>query len=551
MFRDFLRFSLLALGLACCASCAAPKTQTPPAGVAGSPQVSPPRSASPEREAPSTRAPASSPVPAAAPEPVPAQVASPAPPAAQPAPEPPPVEPATPAPASSPADAPLPEAPVAATEARSPEPPPGPTPAASVPPPAPPAVEPAPGASPDSKAAAASLQKPPYLLTLEPTGPGAAVDVSISVASLSRAEPLSVQARLGDLELEVSRYAPSVLIQEAVVPALPGRDGFPALQLFVISQENQWQTWLVPGSKLLGNVALPTVLVECLPEQNALELLATESQLSQLAAKGPKLLFESKADGRRLILSASQGSTSRVDFTGHEIQVLRFLNCFGLDSRTGEVVEQSQQPLNPAVEVKISRNGQSRTAWLFSQYPEFSRDGEDEVSLLRFIYPLPEHPHERASLTVIAAAQRGVRAFVGAKGKLYKGELLPGDYVQLGGFSLRLVDQLARATIQQTATEGDQGVPAVLLRWKGAAPGERWVPLGVPEEIRAPGVSLVARLRSTAQGPHGAESPGGPNQGALPAGHPAIRPTQQLPSGHPQLPQPAKLPPGHPPTPPR
>jgi hypothetical protein len=63
------------------------------------------------------------------------------------------------------------------------------------------------------------------------------------------------------------------------------------------------------------------------------------------------------------------GRTYKVLGERYSLEILRELPDFQMSLETGEIVSASDNPNNPAVQIKISGNGEEETRWLFAKHP--------------------------------------------------------------------------------------------------------------------------------------------------------------------------------------
>jgi hypothetical protein len=324
------------------------------------------------------------------------------------------------------------------------------------------------------------------------------------------------------------------------------------VKLEVEADGRKWNTWLVPGSRVLGRAALQSALVEYLPALSPQAFEATERLLQTIHDPEPKILLELKRDGSRHILPAAVGQSGRLSEPAYEVEVLRSFKCFAIDPQTKEPVDQSWQALNPAVEVRVRRGEATRTAWLFSRLPEFSRGAEDEDGILRYVWNLEEHPHRRAELTLVDAPEGPLEAFLAQKGAVRRLQLSVGKPVEAMGIRITIEERIPASRIAQLLSIDPSGFPAVLLAWKvGERDMERWIPAGATEELRVGDALFWARFvdetGEAERGRHGSAAP----QPGMPLNHPSVggksgpRPPGGSPAG-----SPAGLPAGHPALPP-
>jgi hypothetical protein len=436
------------------------------------------------------------------------------------------------------------------------EPPAAPAPPPEPATPTPQAVEvPPPPPLPVPEKPAVARGEPPFVLELRPTSGGPKVEAPIDPVDPAIESELHGASSAGGVQFSILRFSPSLIIKEQIVAA-KGDGGPPALRLAIEHDGEKSESWLLAGSRLLGRSEERSALVEYLPSASPEEFRAREAFQRQLLNPSPKVLIELKRDGRRLTVPGEAGKETHVDDPPYRVEVLKVFNCFAIDPKTREAIDQNPRPLNPAAQVRITRGGDSRTTWLFSQLPQFSQGADDEDAALRFVWPIEGHPHEgryfsRAEILVFDSGSGLLKALVGVGGQVVIAELPVGRSVAVLGFTITAAERIASARITQTVSPAPGGSAAVLLGWvAGAEKEERWIPAGATEEIRAGPAILSARLLAKVKGPHGmgalpAAAPAAGASGPLPAGHPPV-PSPNLPAGHPRVPGPGELPAGHP-----
>jgi len=98
----------------------------------------------------------------------------------------------------------------------------------------------------------------------------------------------------------------------------------------------------------------------------------------------------------------------------------------------------------------------------------------------------------------------------------------------LPGFSVRLLERLPAARIEQEVVPGPMGVPAVLVKWiSEGRPEKRWVAAGGGGEIRVGGKWYAVRFLTRGRSVHPGVTPANPHRDRdpgrkLPRGHPPI-----------------------------
>lgn len=350
---------------------------------------------------------------------------------------------------------------------------------------------------------------PAFLLAFESRD--SRIEMPVDVPALERECDVQGEATVEGLRLSLLRYAPSVSIHESIVRAPAGDDGFLALHIVLETPARRDDTWLVPGSRVFGKAAFPAARVECLPSQTAAQLAATRDLLKRMQSPGAKILLEVKSDGRRLLYAAREGEVIRITDPDYVVTVERIFGNFALDPKTGQAHDVGSRPFNPAVQARIEHGGRTRTAWLFSQLPAFSREAEDEHGLFSLLYPVPDPAHQRAEITVVDDESGPSPVFLARGRELHEGVIAPSGATRLAGVTIGIPERITRARIKQTVQADPQGRPAVLLAWRGAErEGTRWIPLGAELELRCEGAVFFARLLPGRQFSPGRSPHGGP-----------------------------------------
>ncbi len=347
--------------------------------------------------------------------------------------------------------------------------------------------------------------------------------IEIAVEPGRDAVELGRAVEIGGARLTAERFAARILLRESIEKATFRQPGFPATHLLVQRGGQRSAAWLVPGSPVLGRSISPVAYVELVPAVSPLEFLDLEGTLRAVYRPGPKILVEHRSGGRRDIIPVRVGVPLATSRPGYTLEVVRSFKSFSMDLGSGRPFDDPGGRPNPALEVRVSGPGGPRTAWLFALLPEFSREAEDAVARLRFIDPAAASRGGRADVTVVDSSGGTFAVFASVSGEFHRVDAPLRESVRIGDLELMFATRLENAQVVQRVETGPGGRPAVLVTWEaGGRAGERWVPLGVPQEIHVDrGEAIVARLIDGA--PHGGHGlPGGERE--LPAGHPPVPP---------------------------
>jgi len=85
-------------------------------------------------------------------------------------------------------------------------------------------------------------------------------------------------------------------------------------------------------------------------------------------------------------LQIGEGEMKNIPGTGHRVQLAAFVPDFSLD-KENRIISRSNEPSNPAVQVKIYKNGKlAFNGWSFLKYPDFhaSKDDDYQVRFMNY-----------------------------------------------------------------------------------------------------------------------------------------------------------------------
>lgn len=69
------------------------------------------------------------------------------------------------------------------------------------------------------------------------------------------------------------------------------------------------------------------------------------------------------------------------------VEAIRYLPDFAIDSQSGEAQSRSDNPNNPAIQVRVTGGGKTNTQWVFAQFPDFGAHGGADADMpLRFAF---------------------------------------------------------------------------------------------------------------------------------------------------------------------
>ncbi len=97
------------------------------------------------------------------------------------------------------------------------------------------------------------------------------------------------------------------------------------------------------------------------------------------------------SDGTRMSVPAEVGSSHEIRRVDLSLRILRYEPSFKIDFKTREITSDTTEPVNPALQVALVREGvEQRPRWLFARNPDFGHPGRHATQgqvRLRFLDP--------------------------------------------------------------------------------------------------------------------------------------------------------------------
>ncbi len=144
---------------------------------------------------------------------------------------------------------------------------------------------------------------------------------------------------------------------------------------------------------------------------------------------------------------------------GTAVKVLKYFPHFTIDD--GEAQNMSDKPVNPAVQVEISRPGGDvpGKTWLFSKFPDFHKNhGQDIGVSLEYIRPASLDFANSISLYAVRDGDLKY-AVVPDEGSVLKGTGASGTRISIGpkGMEFELIEVLRKAELRTDVTAAESG----------------------------------------------------------------------------------------------
>jgi len=183
----------------------------------------------------------------------------------------------------------------------------------------------------------------------------------------AEADTLADQARLGldGVQVTADRYLPDARLAHEV--RNDGKPGTPAVEITLAGAAGQQTLWLFAARPMqIGPV---TAELRVIDDPKALaELLSPTSQPA--GSDLGELVFELAGQGSfRLAVEPNIGKNVPLGRTAYQVKIVRYLPHAVV--RNGRLVNASDEPVNPTVELEITGPGGTERRFAFARFPEF------------------------------------------------------------------------------------------------------------------------------------------------------------------------------------
>jgi hypothetical protein len=81
---------------------------------------------------------------------------------------------------------------------------------------------------------------------------------------------------------------------------------------------------------------------------------------------------------------AEVGETISIPKSKYSVTVLRYVSHYSMDTETKEVTSLSDQPTNPAIQLRVEGEGQKYEQWLWAKFPSFTHTATERPLSMRF-----------------------------------------------------------------------------------------------------------------------------------------------------------------------
>jgi hypothetical protein len=99
------------------------------------------------------------------------------------------------------------------------------------------------------------------------------------------------------------------------------------------------------------------------------------------------------------------GHTISIPELGHTLSVLSYVPHYSIDTETKEVTNQSKEPVNPAIKVRVESAEETYEQWLWAKFPSFAHDATKHALNMKFTNFVLGHT-EGTHLLVVSLGSR-------------------------------------------------------------------------------------------------------------------------------------------------
>lgn len=183
------------------------------------------------------------------------------------------------------------------------------------------------------------------------------------------------------IEIRLEHYVPDLKWE---TNATEDPDGSIAAKLLIEGANLKQDIWLSSGDPARQSVSsrIGTIIIRRIQDRKKVEKLLQE--LTHPKAVGILSIFpENRKQPLEYAVKISE--TISIPKSRYEVTILKYMPHYSVDTKTKEVVNQSQKPLNPAIKVAINDGKKTYERWLWAKFPATPHKEEIEFPLrMRF-----------------------------------------------------------------------------------------------------------------------------------------------------------------------
>jgi len=180
-----------------------------------------------------------------------------------------------------------------------------------------------------------------------------------------------------------SKHAPTIAVDEILPNAStvtsitegPEQTGMAAMEFKITGENTQKQAYVISQLEHPYVFKKAALSIAYLAIANEADIDTRIAQFTGSSKAGNKLEIALSDQSEPKMYPAAVGSKSAVEGTDYTVEVLRYVPDFVISS-TREVVSRSDQPNNPALQIRITGpDGYNQEQWLFAKFPTMHMSG--------------------------------------------------------------------------------------------------------------------------------------------------------------------------------
>jgi len=345
--------------------------------------------------------------------------------------------------------------------------------------------------------------------SIETAGATVAEEVSVRVPSPSMPAQLdqivALPAPFDPIRLRA--YLPRAVLDQRVEPGTSA-EAAPAIELSIDGPAQSYQRWLIAGDMERNRLLSFIGTWRYMAVQNGDERDELFRQFKTELTRDPMVIV-SRDDGRqRHEMTAKAGAREKYDDLGCTVEVRRFLPHFGIDEKTGEPANQSEQRMNPAALVSIAWDGGQDEQWVFAKFPEFKKDKSESMPYRILLdSPVGETSQRSPDFVIVTIDRERHEIWTRAGGVCKSDRVKVGDRVAVPDtqYTFHIAEFVPRGRLAESyvssTKSGSVAALQIELAGAGGSNGSTWLELGKEKLLKTPQGTVLVHF-ATASAAH-------------------------------------------------
>ena len=206
----------------------------------------------------------------------------------------------------------------------------------------------------------------------------------LTVSDETMPQKLDIVLPINDkpIEIRLEDYVPDL---KWTTNAVKVPDGEIVAKLLITGKNLKQDIWLSSGDPARQSISssIGSVTIKRFHDIDNAEMLAKE--LTDSKAVGI-FSIRPEDDGKIFEYIAKISETIRIPRSDYKLTALEYMPHYSVNTETKKVVNQSQEPVNPAIKVAIDDGKKTYEQWLWAKFPAIPHKQETELPLnIRFI----------------------------------------------------------------------------------------------------------------------------------------------------------------------